>query len=50
MTIKLIESAKKYGPDYVEDIVPHQAAATIPPTVIPRQNVERFSFLKNSRT
>jgi hypothetical protein len=31
---------KKYGPDYVEDILPHQAAATMPPTVILRQNVE----------
>jgi hypothetical protein len=40
MTINLIDSAKKYGPDYVEDIVPHQAAVTMPPTVILRQNVE----------
>jgi hypothetical protein len=40
MTINLIDSAKNYGPDYVEDILPHQAAATMPPTVILRQNVE----------
>jgi hypothetical protein len=40
MTINLIDSAKKYGPDYVEDILSQQAAATMPPTVILRQNVE----------
>jgi hypothetical protein len=40
MTINLIDSAKKYGPDYAEDILSHQAAVTMPPTVILRQNVE----------
>jgi hypothetical protein len=40
MTINLIDSAKNYGPDYAEDILPHQATATMPPTVILRQNVE----------
>jgi hypothetical protein len=40
MTITLIDSAKNHGPDYVEDILPHQAVAIMPPTVILRQNVE----------
>jgi hypothetical protein len=40
MTINLIDSAKNYGPDCVEDIVSPSAAATMPPTVILRQNVE----------
>jgi hypothetical protein len=40
MTINLIDSAKKYGPDYAEDILSQHATATMPPTVILRQNVE----------
>lgn len=40
MRINLIDSAKNYEPDYVEDILPHQATATMPTTVILRQNVE----------
>jgi hypothetical protein len=40
MAINLIDSAKNHGPDYVEDILPHQAAATMPMTVILRQKVE----------
>jgi hypothetical protein len=39
IAINLIDSAKKYGPDYAEDILTHQAAATKPLTVILRQNV-----------